>query len=145
MIPQIIKGGLSVDDRGMLTFINELNLRKIRRFYMVENFSIETVRAFHGHLVEEKFIFVASGAAIVIAVKIEGPGKLSGSMERFVLSAKVPQVLHIPCGFANGFRALEDGTRILFFSTASLTESLSDDYRFPADAFGEDIWKVKAR
>jgi dTDP-4-dehydrorhamnose 3,5-epimerase-like enzyme len=142
--PGIIPGGLAVDERGQIAFVNGFSLENIRRFYMVENFSTDTVRAFHGHLKEGKYVFVASGTALVAAVPLDSPLEPSRDVKpcRFVLSGRQPRVLHIPAGYANGFRALEPGTRILFYSTATLEESMQDDYRFPHDYWGEEIWKV---
>ncbi len=146
-VPVLIPGGLSVDDRGQLTFANAFSFDGVRRFYIVENFSSEVVRAFHGHLKEEKFVLVASGAAIVAAVfltDVEHPS-LETKPHRFVLSSRQPQILHIPAGYANGFRPLELATKIIFFSTATLDEARGDDYRFPYDYWGADIWKVEFR
>jgi dTDP-4-dehydrorhamnose 3,5-epimerase-like enzyme len=145
--PCIIPGGVAVDDRGQLTFVNGFSFDKIRRFYMVENFSTEVVRAFHGHWKEEKFVFVATGSAIVAAVRLDDPAHPSASMKphRFVLSERQPRILHIPAGYANGFRPLETGSRIIFFSTATLEDSTKDDFRFPHDYWGEDVWKVDFR
>jgi dTDP-4-dehydrorhamnose 3,5-epimerase-like enzyme len=145
--PVLIPGGLSIDDRGRLTFANALSFDRIRRFYMVENFSTETVRAFHGHFKEDKFVFVVSGSAIVAAVHLDDrqrPNALT-KPRRFVLSSQQPNVLHIPAGYANGFRSLEAGTKIAFFSTATLEEAREDDYRFPHDYWGADVWNVEFR
>ena len=57
-----IEGGISIDDRGQLLFINDFSLDKIKRFYMVENHSSGFIRAWHVHKKESKYIFVASGA-----------------------------------------------------------------------------------
>ena len=81
------------------------------------NFSTSTIRAFHGHLKEAKYVYVAKGSAIVAAVKldnIKSPSKKE-KVNRFILSDKNPQVLFIPPKHANGFRPLEKDTRILFF------------------------------
>jgi dTDP-4-dehydrorhamnose 3,5-epimerase-like enzyme len=145
--PRLIAGGLAVDDRGQLTFANALSFERVRRFYMVENFSTEVVRAFHGHLREDKFVFVVSGSAIVAAVHLDDPQHPNSQVKprRFVLSCRQPQVLHIPAGYANGFRPLEAGTKIIFFSTATLEESAKDDYRFPHDFWGANVWNVEFR
>lgn len=145
--PTILKGGLAVDDRGQVSFVNGFSFGNIRRFYMVENFSTQVVRAFHGHLNEEKFVFVVSGSAIVAAVRFDDPGKPNRDAKphRFVLSDRQPQILHVPAGFANGFRPLESKTRIMFFSTATLEGSGKDDYRFPYDHWGKDLWQVDFR
>lgn len=145
--PKIIEGGLSVDDRGQLSFVNGFALARARRFYLVENFSTDTVRAFHGHLREEKFVFVVCGSALVAVAPLDDPHQPSREIQpcRFVLSDRQPRILHIPAGYANGFRALEPGTKILFFSTATLEESQGDDCRFPFDYWGADVWQVESR
>jgi nucleoside-diphosphate-sugar epimerase/dTDP-4-dehydrorhamnose 3,5-epimerase-like enzyme len=144
---QIIPGGIAVDDRGHLLFANDFNFYGVKRFYQVQNFSTSTIRAFHGHLKEAKYVFVAKGSAIVAAVElddIKSPSK-NQKVNRFVLSDKNPQILFIPPKFANGFRPLEEDTRIQFFSTSSLEESKGDDYRFPIDYWGKEVWEVENR
>ncbi|HEV2386505.1 MAG TPA: dTDP-4-dehydrorhamnose 3,5-epimerase family protein [Candidatus Acidoferrales bacterium] len=144
--PELIPGGFAVDDRGQVTFVNGFPFEKIRRFYVVENFTTETVRAFHGHRKEEKFVFVASGSALVATAELGNdlqPSKAT-KPRRFVLSGRQPRILHIPAGYANGFKALEPGTKIIFFSTATLEASQQDDHRFPYDYWGEDVWKVNS-
>ena len=143
----LIEGGLAVDDRGQLTFANDFDFLNVKRFYMVENFSQNVIRAFHGHLKEEKYVLVVSGSAIIAAVEMGGTlkPKKSNEVHRFILSAKKPTILHIPAGYANGFRVLEENTKIIFFSTSSLEESKGDDYRFPYDYWGKEIWHVENR
>lgn len=145
--PNLIPGGLAVDDRGQLTFANAFSFDRVRRFYIVENFSTSTVRAFHGHLQEEKFVLVVSGSAIVAAVHLDDVQRPNADIKptRFVLSSRQPSILRIPAGYANGFRPLESGTKIIFFSTATLEESAKDDYRFPHDYWGTDVWNVEFR
>ena len=145
--PKLLEGQCSADDRGDLTFCNALDFRGIRRFYMVENHSTHVIRAWHGHMKESKVLFIVSGAAIVAAVKLDdakNPGK-DHPIHRFVLSAKKPALLCIPAGFANGFRFLEKGTKLMIFSSASLEESKNDDFRFPHDYWGGEVWQVQHR
>jgi dTDP-4-dehydrorhamnose 3,5-epimerase len=141
------EGGLAVDDRGTVSFVNEFKFENVRRFYKVENFSRDVIRAFHGHLKEGKYIHVVTGSIILAAVPLDNvaaPDK-QAKLSRFVLSARRPCVLHIPAGYAHGYRALENGSQILFFSTATLEESKGDDYRFPADYWGNGVWEVENR
>ena len=51
-------------------------------------------------------------------------------VDEFVLSEVDSQILKIPVGYANGFKALEDNFKMLVFSNNSLEESKQDDYRF---------------
>ena len=145
--PTVIEGGFAVDDRGTLSFANDFHFSGVKRFYVVENFSKDTVRAFHGHMKEHKYVFVVSGSAIVATVALDDPKKPSkkNPVSRFVLSARKPTILSVPAGYANGFKALEEGTKIMFFSSASIEETRGDDYRFPSDYWGAGVWEVENR
>jgi len=144
---EVINGGLVVDDRGAITFSNDFSFENVKRFYQLENFSTSTVRAWHGHLKEGKYIFVNHGSIILGVVPLDNtvnPSK-SNKVTRMILSSRKPQIVYIPPGHANGFRAIEDNTKITFYSTSSLKESEGDDYRFPYDYWGEGVWEVENR
>ncbi|MHB8871899.1 MAG: dTDP-4-dehydrorhamnose 3,5-epimerase family protein [Candidatus Doudnabacteria bacterium] len=143
--PLLLKGGLSVDDRGTVSFVNDFNFENVKRFYAVENHKQGFVRAWHAHKQEAKYVMVVKGSAIIGAVKIdnwESPSK-NTKVNRFVLSEKNPSVLFIPAGFANGFMSLTEDSKIIFFSTSELKDSLNDDFRY--DAHYWDIWKIEER
>lgn len=141
------QGDLAVDDRGLVRFVNDFNFKGVKRFYQVENVNLNVIRAFHGHMKEGKYVFVASGSIILCAVYLDDPKSPSkeNRVERFVLSTKKPQVLFIPSRYANGFRALEENTKVIFFSTSTLEDSKKDDCRYPYDYWGKDIWKIENR
>lgn len=145
--PRLIDGGIAVDDRGLLSHANSFTFAGVKRFYLVENFSPATVRAFHGHRREAKYALVVAGTALVAVVPFDDEHRPSkdSRVDRFVLTAKIPQLLYIPPGYANGFRALEEGTKIIFFCTATFEEAKGDDYRFPYDYWGKQVWEVKHR
>ncbi len=143
--PQIIEGGIAVDDRGQIQFCNGFDLSVLRRFYIVSNHDAQFVRAWHAHKKETKYAFVLTGACIVCAVKIdnwEKPSK-SETVHRYVLSDKKTAILKIPAGYANGFKTLTANTKIMFFSTSTLEESLGDDIRYAADYWNP--WTVEPR
>lgn len=144
---RVIEAGLAVDDRGTLTFANGFSFEKVKRFYMVENFSTDVIRAWHGHMKEGKYVFVVAGAAIVAGVPLSATDEPDpkAPVKRLVLSATKPSIVFIPPGYANGFRPLVAGTKIQFFSTSTLEESKGDDYRFPVDYWGAQIWSVENR
>jgi dTDP-4-dehydrorhamnose 3,5-epimerase len=142
---RLLEGGLAVDDRGQLQFCNALDLKSVRRFYIVSNHQPQFVRAWHGHQREAKYVFAISGAAIVAAVPVEDwahPDK-NAKVQRFVLSEKKPAMLYIPAGYANGFKTLLPDTRLMFLSTSTLEESMKDDIRFAADTWNP--WNIEER
>jgi dTDP-4-dehydrorhamnose 3,5-epimerase len=140
-----ILGGKAFDDRGSLTFINDLDLSGFKRFYIVENHSRGFVRAWHGHKQEAKAVVAVHGSALVAAVKIDdwsAPSK-DLKVERVVISSDKPGAFLIPAGYANGFMTLTEGAKIMFLSTASLEESAEDDFRFESNYW--DPWKIEER
>ena len=142
---RLIEGGISIDDRGELRFVNGFTFDGVKRSYSVTNHNAGFVRAWHGHKKEAKYITVLRGAAIIGAVKVtnwDAPWAY-GTPERFVLSAARPQVLFIPAGYANGCKTLTDGAIVVYYSTCTMEESEGDDFRFPADTW--DIWQVEQR
>ena len=135
---ELINGGVAVDDRGQLSFVNDFDFTDVKRFYMVENHEQGFIRAWHGHKKEGKYVYVPSGAILIGTVNLE-----TEEVERFVLSSSKPQVLYIPPGYANGFMNLQDNTKVIFFSTSTLKESMGDDIRFEYDKW--NIWNIERR
>lgn len=139
-----ILGGEFKDKRGVLKFFNTFPADRIKRFYIIEKSPLWEVRAFHGHLKEEKFVLVLSGKIMLCLVKINKiptPSR-KNKVHKFILSEKDNTVVHIPKGFANGLKFLEKNTKVMFFSTLKLEDSLKDDYRLPYDYWGDKIWKI---
>jgi dTDP-4-dehydrorhamnose 3,5-epimerase-like enzyme len=143
--PELISGGVATDDRGRVYFANELDLSRCRRFYFVENFSPGTVRAWHAHRRERKWVLAVAGAALACCVEIddwESPS-VDAEVHRFVLDAGNPSVLAVPPGYANGAMSLAPQTKLLYLSDQPLEASLDDDVRFPARYW--DPWRVTER
>ena len=94
-----IDGSIGLDDRGSVRFVNDFSFNEVKRFYQVANFDTNTVRAFHGHLKEAKYVYVPNGSIILCAVKLDNvknPSQTS-PVERFVLSAQKPQIVIHTC------------------------------------------------
>ena len=145
MEPRLIKGGLAVDDRGQVSFVNDFDFRDVKRFYAVENHARGFIRAWHAHKKEAKYVMVVRGSALIGAVEIDDWDNPStdARVHRHVLSERSPAVLFVPAGYANGFMSLTEDTKILFFSTSSLEDSAGDDIRY--DARHWDPWTVEER
>lgn len=127
---KILNGGIFVDDRGPLRFVNDFNFDGVKRFYQVNNHERGFIRAWHGHKVEGKYVYVVKGTAWVGVIDME-----TKKEEKFILSDKSPKILFIPPGKYNGFQTLEEDTSILFFSTSTIEETKGDDYREPYEEY----------
>ena len=115
--PVIMRGGLAVDDRGEVGLVNDFDFRDVKRFYTVRNHGLGFVRASHGHRRQEEYATLVSGAMLVCCVKIDNWDNPSASfpINRYILSDKMPTVLFIPPGYANGFMSLTENAKIMFF------------------------------
>ena len=134
--PTIIQGGIGVDDRGSVRYVNDFNFEGVKRFYQVENHRRGFIRAWHGHHKEGKYVYVAKGSALVGAVQINIVP--DAQPQKFILSDKQPKILWVPPGYANGFMTLEKNTAVIFFTTSTIEETKNDDIRYPYDTW--NIW-----
>jgi dTDP-4-dehydrorhamnose 3,5-epimerase len=137
-------GKLFIDPRGSVRFVNDFTFDDVKRFYEVEH-TEDTPRAFHGHLKEAKYVYVTRGSVLLCAVVLDdaiAPSR-DNQVYKYLLNADNPKVIYIPAGYANGFQVLEKNSKVIFFSTASVEESKNDDYRFPYDYWGREIWDAK--
>ena len=129
---KVINGGVFVDDRGPIRFVNDFDFKGVKRFNL-DSIQISTcgfIRAWHGHKKEGKYVYVAKGSAWIGVIDME-----TMVPDKFVLSDKSPKILYIPPGYYNGFQTLEEDTILLFFSTSTTEESKGDDYREPYKQF----------
>jgi len=140
-----IVGGVATDDRGTVRFVNDFDFKDVKRFYQVQNHNSGFIRAWHGHKKEAKYVYVAKGTALIGAVPLSEieKGKDAQNVFKTVISSNNPKIVYIPSGYANGFKSLEPGTIIQFFSTSTLQDSLGDDIRFDYDIV--NIWKEDYR
>jgi dTDP-4-dehydrorhamnose 3,5-epimerase len=143
--PELMHGGVSTDERGRVSFVNEFDLAGCRRLYLVENFATGTVRAWHAHRHERKWVLAVSGAALAACVEIDDWDSPSKEQEvhRFVLDSAHPSILSIPAGLANGAMSLAPDTKLLYLSDRALDESVEDDIRYPARYW--DPWELTER
>ena len=49
---KFIQGGISVDSRGMISHVNDLDMTEIKRFYIIHQKDTSIIRAWHGHQYE---------------------------------------------------------------------------------------------
>lgn len=144
---EMIKGGIAVDDRGSLRFINDFNFSGVKRFYQIQNHRAGFIRAWHGHQFEGKYFYVAKGSIMLASAPMDEHSHFTvGDVSRVskcILSDKNVSIAHIPPKHFNGFKTLEEGTVVLVYSTSTLEESKNDDIRVKWDYW--DIWQEDFR
>lgn len=135
--PKIIPGNQHSDHRGTVSFINDFDLTPVKRMYTIQHPSTSTVRAWQGHKIESKYFKCTQGRFLVALVKIDNWDEPSPNLhpETFILDSKNTEILQIPAGYANGFKALEANSELLVFSNLNLEEAKEDQFRF-----GESLW-----
>ncbi len=134
MEPIIFESKSNSDHRGTVSFTNDLNLNKVVRTYKVINKQARTVRAWHGHKIEEKWISVEDGEFLVCVVKVEDFENPSKDQEVFKFNMTPDSgILYIPKNYANGAMNLTENNAVRYYSSLPLEESIDDDYRFESD------------
>lgn len=141
MEPRVIDIPIHVDDRGSVYgVLDDLIEKGIQRTYVIRNWQPGTIRAWHGHLQAGTYIHPIKGTAKIVALRIEpkpaGGIDLRGDMRlapqktfSATLSAAKPQLFYIPPGWYNGTMTLQEDTRLLCYSTLTLSEVKDDDVR----------------
>jgi len=136
MKPQIIRGNSHSDFRGILVFNNDYNAAEVKRIYFIENKSLDFVRGWQGHQIEQRWFSVVQGSFKICTRAIdnwENPSK-ELSFETFTLSTATFDLLHVPEGYITSIQSLEENSRLMAMSDYSLG-ALSDEYRFDINYF----------
>lgn len=135
--PYIIKGSQHIDDRGILSFINDFDMSSIKRMYTISHPSTSIIRAWQGHKVEKKYFKCVKGSFLVSLIKIDDWKNPSYNLKpvNFILDSKKTEILSIPCGYANGFKALEENSQLVVYSNLNLDDAKDDQYKFD-----EKLW-----
>ncbi|HKO75783.1 MAG TPA: hypothetical protein VJU52_01115 [Flavobacterium sp.] len=131
-IPQLIKGGIHTDQRGQISFVNDMKFDTIERFYIISNSAENPLRAWQGHKIDNKYFCCIQGTVKVHYVKIDNwelPSK-DLKVESVLLCATESNVFHIPEGYANAIESLEVGSKLISFSILPLDRTSEDDVRF---------------
>jgi dTDP-4-dehydrorhamnose 3,5-epimerase-like enzyme len=119
-----IVGGHHTDNRGLLRFVNDFDMKQIRRMYIIEP-KFGQIRAWQGHEKEQKWFFVLEGSFLIQTVSIQAHQNRS----KIIVLAEDNRVVHIDSGNYNGFEALTEGSKMLVFSDHTIDEAASDDFR----------------
>ena len=130
--PYIIKGRNYTDERGELEFFNEFDMSPIKRVYFTTHCDIEVVRAWQGHTIESRWFCCVNGSFNVKLVEIDNWENPSDYLKVFEyeLTSEKQEILYIPNGFVNGFKALKADSKLMIMSNYGFNEIENDQIRF---------------
>ncbi len=129
---ELIEGGLHVDERGIVSFVNDFDFKGVDRFYTVKAHKTGEPRGWIGHKREHKW-FTALAGTLVVAVVTPDDWELPSSnlpVQRFTLSALKPAILHVPPGHATASAMFSDDSLLGIFSSGCIEDADEDDWRF---------------
>ncbi|WP_233487185.1 WxcM-like domain-containing protein [Tenacibaculum sp. E3R01] len=136
MEPEIIKGNCFIDERGKLLYNNSFDADKVRRLYSIENKDVNFHRGWQGHKIQQRWFQVLTGSFEIRLIKLDNWYKPSKNLEQitFRIDYSKMDVLHVPKGFANCIKAIEDNSKLLVMSDY-LFGVVDDEYKFDSDYF----------
>jgi len=134
---QKIQGGVSIDKRGQIRYVNDFDMSLVKRFYIIKNSDTELIRGWRAHKVEQRWFYLLSGSFELNIVKIDNWANPSVDLdiETIKLSADELQVIHLQAGYGTAFRALEENSELLVFADYGVEHAAFDDYTWPVDYF----------
>ena len=135
-LPKIIKGNSFTDIRGTIYFNNSFDTSEIKRIYIIQNSSINIIRGWQGHKVEQRWFSAVQGEFEIHLIEVdnwETPSKDLQSIKYNLKSDKM-NVLHVPPGFVSSIRSKEPASKLLAMSNYGI-EEINDEYRYENDYF----------
>lgn len=135
----IIKGGLHVDERGVVSFVNDFDFMGADRFYTIKAHTTGKIRGWIAHKKQQKWFTALAGNLLVAVVAVddwENPSK-DLKIQCFTLSALQPGILRVPPGYAIATVMLSPDSLLGVFSSGKIETAVDDEYRFP-----EGMWVI---
>lgn len=131
MNPKIFKGDCFTDERGIIRYNNCVDFGQIRRFYEIENSSVDYIRGWNGHKVEQRWFMVSFGEIEVNIVSIENIEKndFTNNVLSYTLNAKSKDILYVPPGYATSIKQKSVGAKIIAMSDYLMGE-LDDNLKW---------------
>lgn len=132
-----IKGGVSKDHRGQVRFVNDFDMKDVKRFYLIKNSDLDFVRGWRAHKIEQRWFYLISGRFKISFVKIDNWDNPNRELEieDIILSADENRLIHFPGGYGTAFKALENDSEMLVFADNYLDHAKFDNYTFDVDYF----------
>lgn len=136
MGPILFSGNCHKDQRGQLYYNNNFDATNIKRMYVIENHSVDFVRAWQGHKIEQRWFSAVQGRFKILLIAIDNWEKPNDSLPRleYILKSETFDVLHVPAGYVSSIQALEEKSKLVVMSDYHLGE-INDDFRYQMNYF----------
>lgn len=134
----LLKGAKHRDQRGIITYNNDFDASQIKRIYTIENASLDFIRGWQGHKVEQRWFACMKGKFEIRVIKVddfENPSK-DLAQNKYELTTDSLDFLHVPSGCITAIQALEEDSKLLVLGDYLLGE-IQDEYRFELDKFNQ--------
>ncbi len=132
----LLKGNIHSDERGTITYNNAFDATSVKRIYTIENTSLDFIRGWQGHKIEQRWFSAMKGSFKISLICIDDFDNPSKNLEinTFELTTDGLNILHIPAGYITAIQALEEGSKMLVMADYNVGE-VKDEYRFELDYF----------
>jgi dTDP-4-dehydrorhamnose 3,5-epimerase-like enzyme len=136
MKPTLISGNCHQDERGQLFYNNDFDTSCIKRMYVIENHSVDFVRAWQGHKVEQRWFSAIQGCFKIQLIAIDNWEKPTENppILEYILKSVALDVLQIPAGYVSSIQAVEEKSKLVVMSDYHLGE-INDEFRYPMNYF----------
>lgn len=127
----LLEGKRHHDERGVITYNNEFDASQIKRIYTIENASLNFVRGWQGHKIEQRWFAAMRGSFKVKVRRVKDFNQdiSSSDTQEFILNDNTLTFLHVPAGHITAIQALEENSKLLAMGDYALGE-IDDEYRF---------------
>lgn len=131
-----LKGNRHEDQRGIITFNNEFDVSAVKRIYTIENVSLDFIRGWQGHKIEQRWFACMNGAFEIKMIEIDNFQQPSRELQAktYNLNTSGLDFLHIPAGHITAIRALDKASKLLVLADYKMNE-IEDEYRFDLKYF----------
>jgi dTDP-4-dehydrorhamnose 3,5-epimerase len=135
----LISGDVHVDERGILSFVNDFDFKGVDPFYTIRAHQPGEIRGWVGHRRDHKWFVPLVGSMVIAVVAPDDWENPSGKLpvQRFTLSKYKPAVLHVPPGHATASIMLTQDALLGVFSSGKIEDAANDEWRFD-----KDMWEI---
>lgn len=137
----IIKGAIHTDKRGKVIYINNFDMREVKRMYIIHHINTDVKRGWRGHKLEQRWFFVTKGKFKLTFVKIDNWEAPNHDLSQIIyeLTATEANVLHVLPGYASCLQALESDSTVLVYGNAGIDEANLDNYQYDESYFNKEV------